>query len=302
MELFTTDDKAGRFSFCMSDFKGKAFDNKDALNLRFSLVFVESGSGMAELGGRPVPYIAPCAFCVNELEHIVIPENEGNSIRAIYLHPCIINGSLDFINIRDFPDDAPMTLRQDRDLLRLFLLRENDYFGKFNLGPVSASQFDNLYATFHELICDQQYDNWPCRSRSYLMWLLFLLENLYSVGDYANDKILGKTNEKLEEILIYLYHNYNKKITVADVTERFYISRTTLSKMFAQSVGDTFLSYLNKLRIKMAATVLRDTTLSVNEVMYRVGFTDSVHFFRTFKKYTGYTPSDYKEKFLWMKF
>ena len=300
MALFTTDDKDGRFSFCMDDYIGKSFDNSTALNLRFSLVYIEKGTGIAKLNGSAVPYIAPCVFCVNETEHIVIDEAEDNNIRVIYLHPCIINDSLDFVNIRNFPDDAPMTLRQDRDLLRLFLIRENDYFGKFDLGPLSAKQFTNLYETFNELIRKQEYYNWPCRSRSYLMWLLFLLENLYSVGDYANDKILGGTNEKLHEILVYIYHNYDKKITVADITSQFFISRTTLAKMFQENVGDTFLSYLNKLRIKMAATILRDTSLSVNEVMYRVGFSDSVHFFRTFKKYTDYTPSEYKEKFAWI--
>lgn len=300
MELFTTNDKNDRFSFRMDDYCGTSFDNKEALGLRLSLLYIESGSGIAELDGNSVPYIAPCAFCINENEHIVIPESKDNKLRVIYLHPCIVNDSLDFENIRNFPDDAPMTLRQDRDLLRLFLIRENDYFGKFNLGPMSAKQFTQLYEVFSELIHKQEYDNWPCRSRSYLLWLLFLLENLYSVGNYANEKILGNVDEKLEPILLYIYHNYDKKITVADITSQFYISRTTLSKLFQENIGDTFLSYLNKLRIKMAATILRDTTLSVNETMFRVGFTDSVHFFRTFKKYTGYTPSEYKEKFAWI--
>lgn len=300
MEPFTTYDKNDRFFFHMDDYSGTSFDNQDALHSRFSLIFIEHGSGIAQLDANTVPYIAPCVFCLNELEHIAIPESANNKIWVIYLHPCVINGELNFENIRNFPDDAPMTLRQDRDLLRLFLLRENDYFGKFNLGPLSAQKFLSLYETFHELIFDQKFDNWPCRSRSYLMWLLFLIENLYSVGDYANDKIIGKENEKIRDILIYMYHNYDKKITVADITEQFFISRTTLSKMFQESVGETFLTYLNKLRINMAATILRDTTLSVNEVMYRVGFTDSTHFFRTFKKYTGYAPSEYKEKFLWM--
>lgn len=300
MQQFTTYDKNDRFSFQMTDYFGASFDNKEALGTRFSLLFIENGSGIAKLGEKSIPYIAPCAFCLNELEHIVIPKAPDNKLHVIYLHPCVINGELNFENIRNLPDDAPMTLRQDRDLLRLFILRENDYFGKFNLGPLSAQKFLSLYETFHELIFEQNYDNWPCRSRSYLMWLLFLIENLYSVGDYANDKIIGKENDKLREILIYIYHNYDKKITVTDITEKYYISRTTLAKMFQEYIGESFLTYLNKLRITMAATILRDTTLSVNEVMYRVGFTDSVHFFRTFKKYTGYTPSEYKEKFLWI--
>lgn len=70
--------------------------------------------------------------------------------------------------------------------------------------------------------------------------------------------------------------------------------------MFKDNLDETFLTYLNKLRITMASTILRDTLLPINEIMTRVGFTDTVHFFRTFKKYTGLTPTEYREKYNWM--
>lgn len=300
-ERFTTYEKSGKFSFKMDDYCGKAFDNSDVLHTRFSLVFAECGTGMAELDNNPVPYIAPCVFCVNENEHFVIRETEENKIRVIFIHPCVINSSLDFDNVRTLPDDVSVTLSQDKEMLRLFVTRESDYIGKFSLGPHSAKKFSSLYDSFGELTHEQACENWPCRSRSYLMWLLFLLENLYSVGDYSNEKMLAGVEEKLNPILLYIYNNYDKKIAVSDITEKFFINRTTLSKLFQDNLGETFLTYLNKLRITMASTILRDTMLPINEIMFRVGFSDTVHFFRTFKKYTGFTPSEYREKFNWMQ-
>lgn len=50
----------------------------------------------------------------------------------------------------------------------------------------------------------------------------------------------------------------------------------------------------------MASTMLRDTMLPINEIMTRVGFCDTVHFLRTFKKYTGDSPSEYRKKYNWM--
>ncbi len=300
MERFTTYSNDCRFFLKMDDYCGSSFDNKEAMNLRISLLFVESGSGIAELNGKPVPFIAPCIFCVAENEHIVIKEDKDNKIRVIFLHPCVINSALDFESARVLPDNSPITLAQDKELLRLFFMREKDYIGKFNLGPLSGKKFSALYDSYHELIKEQKYGNWSCRSRSYLMWILFLLENLYSAGCYSNEKIMGEVEEKLHPILLYIYHNYDKKITVADITSKFYISRTTLSRMFQDSIGDTCLAYINKLRITMASTILRDTLLPINEVMNRVGFTDTVHFLRTFKKHTGFTPSEYREKFGWM--
>ena len=300
MDKYSICSKTGSFLFHMADFIGSSFDNEGAMGQRLSLVYVENGSGLAMLDGRAVPFIAPCVFCINERERIVIPADEGNRLKVIYLHPCVVNDSLDYENIRNLPASASLTLSQDKELLRFFLIRENDFIGKFSLGPLSAKQFTSLFGQYHELIREQNDVNWPCRSRSYLLWLLFLLENLYSVGNYSSEQILGEVEEQLNPILLYIYHNYDKKITVSDITSRFYISRTTLSKLFQDNIGDTFLSYLNKLRITMASTILRDTLLPVNEVMTRVGFSDTVHFFRTFKKYTGSSPSEYREKYGWL--
>lgn len=300
MDIYWVHDKNGYFHFQMGYYSGTSFDNSEALGNRFSLVMIESGTGIAFIDGSAVPYIAPCAFCINEKEHFVVPHSDENRLRVIFIHPNVINDSLNFETVRKLPENCPVTLMQDRELLRLFLLRKDGFIGKFNLGPLSAKQFINLSDQFHELTSEQNQENWPCRSRSYLLWLLFLLDNLYSVGSYSSEQSLGEVEEKLNPILLYIYHNYDKKITVNDITSKFYISRTTLSKLFQDNIGDSFLSYLNKLRITMASTILRDTLLPVNEVMNRVGFSDTVHFFRTFKKYTGSSPSEYREKYGWM--
>ncbi len=288
------------YSFRMFYREGKSFDNTDALGERFTFLFVENGSGLARLNDKSVPFIAPCIFCLNETEHIAITESNENRIRAIFIHPCVINCGLDFENVRSLPADASVTLEQDSELLKLFVTRANNYSGRFDLGPGSAKKISSLFTAFQELIGGRNTANWPCRSRSHLLWLLVLIENLYSVGAYSDEKIEGEATDLLNPILLYIYHNYDKKITVEDITGRFYISRTTLASLFRKNIGDTFLTYLNKLRIRMASAILRDTLLPINEIMTRVGFSDAVHFFRTFKKYTGVTPTEYREKYGWM--
>jgi AraC-like DNA-binding protein len=67
---------------------------------------------------------------------------------------------------------------------------------------------------------------------------------------------------------------------------------------FRSSTGTSIIEYLVKLRIKIASTMLRDTMLPVSEILDRVGFNDSVHFIRMFKKHIGCTPSEYREKFI----
>jgi len=61
--------------------------------------------------------------------------------------------------------------------------------------------------------------------------------------------------------------------------------------------GMTIVAYLIQLRIKLAATMLRDTGLPVTEIHQRVGFNDDSHFRRTFRKYTGASPSEYRQRY-----
>ena len=68
---------------------------------------------------------------------------------------------------------------------------------------------------------------------------------------------------------------------------------------FQKATGMTIISYLTKLRINVAALLLKDTFLPVSEVIDRVGFNDITHFGRMFKKYIGTSPTEYRQKYSW---
>ncbi|MEM7182103.1 MAG: AraC family transcriptional regulator [Spirochaetota bacterium] len=74
-------------------------------------------------------------------------------------------------------------------------------------------------------------------------------------------------------------------------------TRTTLSKKFRESTGYSIISYLGKLRIKIASIMIRETTLPIVEILHRVGFEDSAHFGRAFKKEMGLSPGTFRKKF-----
>lgn len=299
MELYTTTEKNNKYSIDFSDYQGTSFNNEDAIGLRMTLLLIEEGSGIATINGHAVPYIAPSVFCLHEMEHCIVPESDKSKMKAIFFHPNVINSFLNYENIRN-DDWVALTVSQDKYMLKFFINRDNQFKGKFSLGSLSAKKIGMLWKEIHDLNSNQPGDNWPCRSRSYLMQLLFFLDNLYEAGLFENEINIEVRQQEFYPILIYVYHNYDRKITVGDITDEFHISRTTFAQMFQKNVGVSFLSYLNKLRITIAATMLRDTLLPVNEIMFRVGFTDQVHFLRTFKKIINMTPSAYREKYNWM--
>lgn len=105
---------------------------------------------------------------------------------------------------------------------------------------------------------------------------------------------------EIERIVLYLQMNYQKRITIDTLTREFHINRTTLTQRFSKVTGVSVMAYLINLRVRLAALMLRDTSLPVTEIMTRVGFNDMTYFGRVFRKHTGLTPSNYREKYCWM--
>ncbi len=298
MDAFTTQAHSKTFSidFCVKHLD--AFDNAEALGQRLCLLYIGKGSGLAKVNDGVVPFISPCVFCINEKEHVVIEKECGCELRALYFHPSVINNIFDFETVRVLPEDVSFTVQHDSYMMHTFLERNEANRGMYIVGPSTGKHILSLMDTFEMLITKQQI-NWPCRSRSYVMELLFMLDGLGNAAG-AGEALTDEVDEDFLPLLQYIYSNYDKKITVEELTEQFHISKSTIAKKFKNNLGDSFLVYLNKLRIRMAATMLRDTALPVNEIMYRVGFMDTVHFLRTFKKYMNETPSSYREKYNWM--
>lgn len=273
--------------------------NIGPLKNNFCFVIIENGNGIVKLNKVKTIFSAPVVFCLNEKDTLSIDENLKIKAKIIYFHPSIINTVFNFENIRNIPKDFSVSTVQDRYLLIPFLETEDEIHGKFNLDPISTKKFTLFYNKLKNET-NIQGINWACRSRSYLMEIFFFLDNLQAKFMLQDDAIINETSDEISLILLYLINNYDKKITITELTKKFSMNRTTLSDNFNKAVGESIITYLNKLRINMAAVILRDTRLPISEIIVRVGFSENTHFFRTFKKYKGMSPSEYREKYCFM--
>ena len=101
----------------------------------------------------------------------------------------------------------------------------------------------------------------------------------------------------IQAALKYIKENYfNCELSLNSISDEFNVSAAYISNKFKEEVGTNFVKYLNGLRVKNAKELLKDLSLKVYMVSEKVGYEDVRYFSRIFRKYTGYTPTEYQKK------
>lgn len=90
--------------------------------------------------------------------------------------------------------------------------------------------------------------------------------------------------------------DFQENHSLDELQERFHISKYKLCREFGAAFGMPPLQYLNHRRIEFAGHLLLTTSLKVHEVGSRVGIDNTNHFIALFKKFTGFTPSDFRQR------
>ncbi|MCQ6561335.1 response regulator [Paenibacillus mendelii] len=103
-------------------------------------------------------------------------------------------------------------------------------------------------------------------------------------------------NETFKLILQDVHENFRSDISIQSLTQKYFINPNYVSQLFKKEVGETFTSYMTKLRITYACELLEKTNCLVNEIAEKAGYHDYFYFTRMFKKVTGYTPTQFREQ------
>jgi len=269
-------------------------------NDRYRIILVENGTGILNINGQRIAFISPVLFCINEEDFIELEKGVNIVSKSFYIHPQFINDALTFENIRGMTDELTLTDRQDRCLFKPFIERNSDYVGQLNIEPAAAQRISRLLDSINQEINSQIDWYWPCRARSYFLELLLILERIY-ITPKSKEKIsLSDSLDTIDEIILYLHTHYEHKITISKLCKLFNINRTTLQEEFQSVTGLPVITYLIKLRIKLSLLMLKDTEITIAEIIERTGFSDGAHFNKMFRKYTGYSPTEYRQQFTWL--
>lgn len=105
-----------------------------------------------------------------------------------------------------------------------------------------------------------------------------------------DDESILKAQEFIEK-------NFHDKITVDQLASMLALSRRNLERRFKKATSNTAIEYVQRVKIEAAKMSLESSRENVNEVMYKVGYTDTKAFRNTFKRFTGLSPIEYRNRY-----
>lgn len=104
-------------------------------------------------------------------------------------------------------------------------------------------------------------------------------------------------DDVIREAQDYIEKNYQDKITVDELASKLAISRRNLERRFKKVTYNSIVEYVQRVRIEAAKMSLERNRENVNEAMYKAGYNDIKAFRTIFKKYTGVSPVEYRNKY-----
>ncbi|HEY1871855.1 MAG TPA: helix-turn-helix domain-containing protein [Chitinophagaceae bacterium] len=104
-------------------------------------------------------------------------------------------------------------------------------------------------------------------------------------------------DEVVQQAQSYIESHLDEKISVEDLSYKFATGRRNFDRRFIKATGNTPLEYSQRVKIESAKKAFETSRKTINEVMYDVGYSDVKAFREVFRKITGMSPLEYRNKY-----
>jgi transcriptional regulator GlxA family with amidase domain len=104
-------------------------------------------------------------------------------------------------------------------------------------------------------------------------------------------------DEPIKKAQEFIENNFQDKLSVEQLADMFALGRRSLERRFKKATSNTVIEYIQRVKIEAAKKNFEASRKNITEVMYEVGYSDTKAFRDTFKKITGMTPVDYRNKY-----
>lgn len=229
-----------------------------------------------------------------------------NGIAEDYLFLYCRTGSMKII-----VDDNPYELNEND----IILIRINSSYS------IEKENFSTIFLAFNgssaeDLISVMEFENNMYHDDSHLGYYFYKIYHAYHEAEFLSIKCLGIFYELFYELTKnanvidvdynnqqkhveiakeYINQNYHLDISILDVSKKVGVTSNYLANIFARYLKRSPKTYLTEVRMEQAKKILATHKYKVKDVGSFVGYKNQLHFSSEFKKYTGYSPSEYSK-------
>ena len=243
----------------------------------FELVYVVSGQCTHRLGNEQSLIKAGDFFIIDTgSEHSYINTNKKFEIINCLFMP-------------DYIDRALVDCPTLADLLSNKVLR----FGV----PLDICAADR---TFHDddgtvgRLMHKMMAEYEAKRTGYMELLRCYLTQALVCAVRASENISPKLHPATQGVIDYLHRHYAEPLSLDAIGKQTGYTAPYISGVFSRDMGMTVRSFLQRLRIEKACSLMDETDLTLSQIAQRVGYTDSKHFADLFRRHKGMSPKAYK--------
>lgn len=272
--------------------KGDTLRDLDIKGVCFGLIIIYEGTALFQIGDLSFEAMGPCFVCFDESDSPKLIRKRGVKCDTVYFSPTFLNVNMTFSRLHG-GNYQELALIHDFFLLRPFTDTSRYVF------PIFDAYLDNmkrLFSTLENELKKQLDWYWSCRSRSYFIEMMLILERTY--GLIGQNDPMKNTNKifdpHLKKAVIYIENNYHETITLENVAKAALLSHSALTLLFKKELKMTPIEYVWYHRVIVAKKFLAFTELPIKDIALRCGFKTTQHFSRKFEAISGCNPTTFR--------
>ncbi|GGD46872.1 helix-turn-helix transcriptional regulator [Paenibacillus nasutitermitis] len=206
-----------------------------------------------------------------------------------------------------FHCESDYEILEEKDVIAdLHVLDNNPYYHRlagYVYIPIFSSppEIERVNILFHQLLHMMESNYYTRHGMDYLLTLLLIELSEQMLSYYKSisfsDGEMDAANKKLMKMLEWIRIHSTEDISVQDVAEQFTYNKDYLTRFFKKHMGMSMQEYIHSLKISKAKDMLYQSSLSIKEIAYALGFQDEKYFMKLFKRLEDLTPTEFRRAY-----
>lgn len=253
-------------------------DFENLATTRLQLIFMTNGQVRGTLNERPVYLKAPVILFLTPQDTWQTSEVHAPAAQAFRFEADFLK-TVPYSKYQEYQIKAPAMLNG----LGPFTAPDSE-LKVFNVQRALFQKLHQFFFIMGSEVYSQSDALWVCRIKKYLIQILKVLEDLNR----------QHVTSSVDNVLDYIYANYDQKITLDDLVNVAHLNRVSLNQQFNDRVAMTAMAYLTHYRLEIADELLIHTGMSLADIASAIGYDYDTYFIKQFKKQRGVSPTAFR--------